>query len=105
MYVHVFLETLLLVKNTLRRAWLLKKGLIQFALRPFLFDIQVMDLTMSVLVHPAKLISSMAPVLLEHVFTLRRVSGETAFKLPCACSVIFLRRAGEDQTRPVACHP
>eukprot|EP00903_Cladosiphon_okamuranus_P018216 g16755.t1 len=34
---------------------------------------QVMDLTMSALVHPAKLISSMAPVLLEHVFTLRRL--------------------------------
>eukprot|EP00752_Nemacystus_decipiens_P004263 g3894.t1 len=37
---------------------------------------QVMDLTMSALVHPAKLISSMAPVLLEHIFALRRLIPE-----------------------------
>lgn len=34
---------------------------------------------MSALVHPAKLISSMAPVLLEHIFTLRLVSKTTSF--------------------------
>lgn len=43
---------------------------------------------MSALVHPAKLISSMALVLLEHVFTLRRVSGKTEFDLPYGCSVL-----------------
>lgn len=45
----------------------------------FFLNEQVMDLTRSALVHPAKLISSMAPVLLEHVFNLRRVSGSRTF--------------------------
>lgn len=35
---------------------------------------EVMDLTMAALVHPSKLLSSVAPVLLEHVVSLRQVS-------------------------------
>ncbi|CAN0161291.1 unnamed protein product [Ectocarpus sp. 6 AP-2014] len=34
---------------------------------------KVLEVTMSALVHPAKLISSMAPVLLEHVFAIRQL--------------------------------
>ncbi|CBJ32757.1 conserved unknown protein [Ectocarpus siliculosus] len=37
------------------------------------FALQVLEVTMSALVHPAKLISSMAPVLLEHVFAIRQL--------------------------------
>ncbi|CAM9221310.1 unnamed protein product [Ectocarpus fasciculatus] len=34
---------------------------------------KILEVTMSALVHPAKLISSMAPVLLEHVFAIRQL--------------------------------
>lgn len=35
--------------------------------------VEVMELAMEALVHPSKLISSIAPVLLEHVVNLRQV--------------------------------
>lgn len=41
---------------------------------------EIKDLTMAALVHPAKFISSMAPVLLEHVVWLRHVSGNISFR-------------------------
>lgn len=64
---------------------------------PFFLNQQAMDLTMSALVSPAKLISSMAPVLLEHVFTLRLVSGGSSARTSNVHSCT--RRVLEDQRK------